>query len=277
MKIVLNPQFEFLKDFVFNIPSTFATSGKVIYKGRNEIRVITVNGIQVNVKKYKIPILINKIVYTFFRPPKARRAYEYALQVLGKGIETPTPIAYIEKKVWGLFSEGYFISLQCPYSHTAREFAGEHYDLAGKQDILMEFARFTAQVHENGMLHKDYSPGNILFDKIAGEVHFSIVDLNRMKFCPVSEDLGCQNFERFWGGSEEVFRFMASKYAQARGFDVEKCQEKVVLYYNKRMKYYQNKDIILKKERGKNYRACVSLLLDNAKYLISHNLTVRDN
>jgi len=48
-------------------------------------------------------------------------------------------------------------------------------------------------------MHRDYSPGNILFDKIDGEYHFMLVDINRMSFGKISIDMGCANFARLWG------------------------------------------------------------------------------
>lgn len=45
---------------------------------------------------------------------------------------------------------------------------------------MTAFAEFTARLHEAGILHLDYSPGNILYDKIGEEYHFSLVDINRM-------------------------------------------------------------------------------------------------
>jgi serine/threonine protein kinase len=264
MKIVLNPQYGILKDFVNNLPDIFSQSGKIIYKARNELRVFEVSGMQVNVKKYKTPVLINRVAYTFFRPSKAERAYHNALQVLEKGFETPTPIAYIEKKTKGLFSESYFISLQCLYAYNFRKF-GE-VQLAGNEDILTEFARFTARLHESNILHLDYSPGNILFDKTTEGVHFSLLDINRMQFGFVNEDMGCRNFERLWG-SEEMFQFMASKYAQERGFNAESCRQKIGRYHKECMKYFRNKEIIKQKIKEKDYKTCFPLWLDNFKYL----------
>lgn len=265
MKIVLNPQFSSLRDFVANIPDQFEKSGEVIYKGRNELRVYTtVNAIQVNVKRYKKPIWLNRIIYTFFRPTKAERAYQNALRVIEKGFETPTPIAYIEKKSGGLFLEGYFISLQCPYPYTFRKFGEEQ--LPGNEAVLANFARYTARLHDSQILHLDYSPGNILFDNMSGEARFSLLDINRMKFCSVNEDMGCRNFERLWG-TDEMFQFMAARYAEARGFDVEKCSQKIIQYHHESMRYFRNKEIIKQKLKEKDYSTCLKLWMDNLKYL----------
>lgn len=264
MKVVLNPQFDFLKDFVLSIPNYFTTSGEILYQGRNELRVYQVAGVQVNVKKYKIPILLNRIVYSFFRATKAERAYQNALRLLEKGFETPAPIAYVEKKRGGLFAEGYFVSVQCSYPYNFRRFETEQ--LAGNEAFFARFARFTASLHDSQILHLDYSPGNILFDQITGDARFSLLDINRMQFCPVDEDLGCRSFERLWG-TDEMFQFMAAQYAQARGFDDAVCIRKVMRYHQASVQYFANKAIIKQKRKQKDFIGCIPLWLENLKYL----------
>jgi hypothetical protein len=58
-KIVINPEFEALRDFVESIPAKFAHEGRIIYDARNQIRVFTLpNGTEVNVKRYCVPMLL---------------------------------------------------------------------------------------------------------------------------------------------------------------------------------------------------------------------------
>lgn len=254
MKVVLNPQYSFLQDFVYQIHNNFSKSGKVIYQGRNEIRVFEENGLQINVKRYRVPNFFNRIVYSFFRHTKAQRAYEYALAVLAKGIETPVPIGYIEEKEKGLLSTSYFISLQCPYPFTIRDIERSPLDNANKE-VLSAFARFTAKLHQNKILHLDYSPGNILFENTPEGIHFSIIDLNRMNFETIDVDKGCGNFARLCF-SESAFRFIADQYAVARGFDPEFCQQKVLRYFKDFRKYWDRKEKL--KKLGKTFRNIAS-------------------
>jgi serine/threonine protein kinase len=51
-----------------------------------------------------------------------------------------------------------------------REF--EEGGIAGREDILEAFAAFTVDLHKKGVLHLDYSAGNILFDRREGSVVF---------------------------------------------------------------------------------------------------------
>lgn len=220
MKIILNPAFQSLKEFVENIPQTFEHQGRTIYKSRNEIKVFQVNGMEVNVKRYKRPIFINKIIYTFIRQSKGIRAYNYPIELLAKGIESPEPIAYIELKRWGLIDYSYFISVQSPYPNTLYSFGDA--TLEEYSEVAIAFAKFTAKIHDLGIYHQDYSPGNILYDKIDGEYHFSLIDINRMSFGEVDIKRGCANFARLWG-PKELYVLITKEYAKARGLDEEEC------------------------------------------------------
>ena len=85
MKEVINPAYGRFEDFVRRVPRIFSEEGKTIYKARNEIKVFEVDGVELNVKRYRVPFLINRVIYRFFRQPKAVRAYEYALRLVAKG------------------------------------------------------------------------------------------------------------------------------------------------------------------------------------------------
>lgn len=115
------------------------------------------------------------------------------------GIETPAPVAYIELKSGGLLQHSFFVSENCSYPRMMREF--EEGGIAGREDILDAFAAFTVDLHKKGVLHLDYSAGNILFDRREGSVVFSIVDLNRMRFLPMTPKMCLANFNRFAGTS----------------------------------------------------------------------------
>jgi serine/threonine protein kinase len=240
MKIIINPQYkEAFGDFVRSLPQQFDQSGEEIYRVRNIIKIFEENGIRLCVKSYKKPIFINRLVYSFFRPSKASRAYENALQVLARGFETAEPIAYIEETEGGLLGKSYFVSLVCPYPTDLRHFGHQQFYSDENREILRLVGKLNAKLHKKEILHLDFSPGNILYQNIDGEYHFSLLDINRMVFRPVNMREGCQNFQRL-RGTEEMFNIMAEAYAKERGFDVETCQ-KLTLEYNKEHVIYLNK------------------------------------
>ena len=51
MKIVLNPEYKFLQQFVQDLPTRFASEGKVIQDKRNTIKVFEYKELEINVKQ----------------------------------------------------------------------------------------------------------------------------------------------------------------------------------------------------------------------------------
>lgn len=240
-KIIVNPKFGCLREYVESIPRIFETVGETIYHKRNHIKVMKApDGTVVNVKRYQVPRGINRYVYSLgIRKPKGERAYLYPQRLLEKGIETPEPIAYIEERSAGLLEHCYFISVQSPYAHTMYELGnakgGEY------EDIANAFALFTARMHEREVLHLDYSPGNILFDRLDdGTYRFSLVDTNRMYFGPVDMKKGMASLRRIWG-PKRFFIMVARKYAEARGFDTGEAVAYALSERAKFWKRYQRK------------------------------------
>lgn len=230
----INPDYRRFEDFVRQVPRIFHEQGRTIYKARNEIKVFEVDGVEINVKQYKVPLWINRVVYSFFRHPKAVRAYDYALRLVSKGIETPEPVAYILFREKGLLGQSYFISLQSPYE-TLYE-VGKR-PVQENEDIFRALGSYVAGLHNAEVYHADFSPGNVLYRRTSEGIRFSLIDINRMYFGPVSLKAGCANFARLWG-REEAFRIMARSYAEARHADVEECIRWVLHYRNRFWKRY---------------------------------------
>ena len=239
MKIVVNPDFKELESLLIELPTIFERQGEIVYKSRNELRFIDVPGFTINVKRYRVPIFMNRIAYTFFRKSKACRAYEYAFKLKEKGYGTPDPIAYLEYKSNGLLSHSYFVSKHIRDFRMMREFA-DGSDITGKEDIIEALGVLVARLHEDGILHLDLSVGNILFNKEGQEVHFWLVDLNRMRFCRIGQEKGCKNFERL-RGNEAFFKVLATAYARERGFDPAECFESILKHQKNSVQKFRSK------------------------------------
>ena len=229
MKVVINPKYRCLEEFVKAIPELFSEEGTVIYDARNTLKVFEVQGISVCVKSFHIPFFLNQVVYGYCRSSKAQRSYDHGLVLLEKGINTPEPVAYIEHKKAGLLYDSYYISINQPYTGMMRELRTGRMET--RIDLLRSFARFAASVHEKDILHKDFSPGNILYQKEPdGGYSFFLVDINRISFQKITMELGCENLQRLWG-SQEMILFIAREYAKARGFDPEACAQLTWKYH----------------------------------------------
>lgn len=237
--MAVHPDFKELEPFIAGLPRTFGSEGVCIYKGRNELRRFEVNGYRLVVKSYKRPNPVNRLVYGVLRPSKAERAYAYGLALRHSGFGTPRPVGFLTCRKGLLFDRSYSVSMEsaCPY--TFRDLDKRP---SGRRDeVLKAIALFTARLHEQQILHHDYSGGNILFDDLPKDIPVEIIDLNRMTFHKkVGLEEGCKNFERL-PGTDDMLEIMGAAYAQARGFDPELCIGKIKHYVGKEIERRQHK------------------------------------
>ncbi len=248
MKLIVHPDYSYLRTFVDSLPDTFEKEGETIYKVRNELKVFRVGDCLLNVKQYGIPPLFNRIAYTWFRKSKAQRAFENAVRIIELGFDTPTPVAYLECHQTGMLHRSYYVSLQCPFTHLFKEFA-EGSSVDECKPVAEALGLYVARLHESGIYHKDLSGGNILFESDEMGVRFSLVDLNRMEFTTINREKGCENFNRL-RGSEELFRFIASSYSRTRGFDEESCLNIIHKSQKKSIKRFKRKSTFKKWRRS---------------------------
>jgi tRNA A-37 threonylcarbamoyl transferase component Bud32 len=236
MKVVINPSYKHIEDFIQKIPDVFEASGEIIYEGRNLLKRFKTNGRNLIVKRFKKPHLINRFAYAYLRKSKACRSYTCAFKLLANGIHTPTPIAFIEEYKHGLLAHSYYISDEIRDAHEIREFWFHPEKLTEEAFVLEAFGRFTADIHKKKIVHKDYSSGNILYKVHDGKVIFYLVDINRMRFDkPVSEEEGYRSLRKLWL-NDDVFILIAHSYAEAMGYDMKHATERILYYKNAFMK-----------------------------------------
>jgi len=213
MKTIFSSAYNDKQEAVKQLLDTFQTSGSMIGKGnRNVVKVFDLNGINVNVKAFKVPHLLNKIVYRFFRESKAKRSFDFAEKLLSMGVLTPQPVACFEEKSAFLFLRSFYISEQLDYDLTYRELILNP-DYKEHEAILRAFTKFTFDLHEKGIFFKDHSPGNTLINIVEDGFRFYLVDLNRMEFKPLDFDARMRNFERLTP-KKEMVAIMANEYAK---------------------------------------------------------------
>lgn len=220
-KVYIDSEFDSIKDEIYNISKKFQKNNKLIHDARNQLKVLNLNDIDTVVKSFKVPNLVNKFVYTFFKPTKAKKSFLNAKKLIDLKINTPKPIAYVEYKKFGLLDKSYYISEREKYDFTIREVF--HHKVDNYQEILKEFTKFTYNLHKKGVWHVDYSLGNILITKKEDKYKFSIVDINRMVFKKISVEEGLKNFNKFWAKDENDLKIMADEYAKLSGFNKERA------------------------------------------------------
>ncbi len=249
MRVKVNPKYKELEDFILSLPQFFNSSGECIYESRNVIKIFNTKGYKINVKSFKVPHLINKIAYAWFRGSKAKHSYKYAIRMRNAGAETPEPVGYVELLKGGLFNKSYYISIHHQYDFTIRDLIG--FEFEDKDNILRQFAKYTYEkLHKNGIHHLDYSRGNILITRKAGNIYdFSIVDINRMRFEKMPYLKGLKNFSQIWAGEDEL-EVVAREYAKLNNKNEEEAVKLLIEFDKKHKEKINRKAELKKKIRG---------------------------
>jgi hypothetical protein len=198
------------------IISNFNTSGVVFGKqDRNTLKLFNLQEDTLNVKSFRAPNLLNKIVYRFFRKSKAQRSFEYAEKLLELGVLTPKPIAYYEFSSPVFFNKSFYVSEHLECDFTYRELT-TNLDMENHEIILRAFTRFTYQLHEKGVHFLDHSPGNTLIKETKSGYDFYLVDLNRMEFGVLDLETRLKNFAKLTI-HKPMIRIMSDEYAKCTG------------------------------------------------------------
>ena len=213
MKYRIHSRFLHLANNFDEIIRNFDKSGVTFdYEKRNKMRSVMVGDLNINIKSFKIPNIVNQIAYKFFRKSKAERSYTYANILLEKGINTPQPLAYYEFLTPFGLKESYYFSEHIDYDIMYRTLVADP-DYPQHEKILRQFTRFTHRMHEKGIYFKDHSPGNTLIKKNGDNYDFYLVDLNRMRFTDLDFNERIKNFSRLTP-KKEMVEIMSDEYAK---------------------------------------------------------------
>ena len=223
MKIILNPKYESLRKYLEELEVHFEKEGKEIFRDRNVIRTLQVNGLTLCVKKYAQPSLRGRLAQRFYQSTKGKKAYFKPLALRERGFESPEPIAYVKYNKGLTHSTTYFVCLHSNYRYCMNDAIKLNEE--ERAELINSFARFTARLHNGGFMHRDFSSANILYDKIEGRYHFELIDTNSITIGrPVSIEKGCINLAKL-NGDDNFFSALAHAYALARECNAEMCEK----------------------------------------------------
>lgn len=245
-KYVINPPFESLSRFVQELPQKFDHEGMIIYDSRNTVGVFKQGGTKVAVKRFRRARFLQRFGYTFMRPSKPKRAYEYALKLLEMGIRTPEPIACIEEYHWGLFYRGYLVSAYCgdPDARVLRE------ECENYPDLLEALVQFLVRMHEKGFLHGDTNLSNFLYHEDKNEPAgycITTIDINRSSFVESPTKEQCLTNLKRVTHVRPVLRKIVSRYAELRGWDAAWAVD----YVMKKLDAFEKRNELKKKVKKK--------------------------
>ena len=221
----------------------------VLKKGRNTIKILSisenelVNNNKIVIKSFKIPNILNRIIYTFFRKSKAQRSFDNAKLLMKFKIGTAKPIAYYETKKYFLIYKSYYVCEHIDYQLTFRDLTINS-KYPDKEKIITSFTSFTYKLHENNINFLDHSPGNTLIVKKNNSYNFYLIDLNRMKFERMGFNKRMKNFSRLTTDNK-IIKIFSEEYSKKINYNKNEIFKKILYHVNN----FQKK--IIKKKKIK--------------------------
>lgn len=185
-----------------------------IYRGaRNTLYDVTdAEGNHLCVKHFRKAKFPNSYIYTTLRHSKARRSFEHAERLLALGFCTPSPIAWSERRKGLKLLDSYYICEFLPLSNI-RDW-GKRPD---SEALIEALGLFMVNLHRAGIYHRDFSPGNILAERLPdGSYRFYLVDINRMNFNVTNRAKLMSMFRSISLDEADTIR-LAKAYAKASG------------------------------------------------------------
>lgn len=121
----------------------------------------------------------------WFRYSKGKASWIAANELLRKGLSSLKPLAYIEKRHFGVLQESYFL-MESPADYLEmdryliRAFGNGSSEAITpkKRPFILEFARCIGRLHRADIFHSDLKTCNILTRERAGGWDFSFIDLD---------------------------------------------------------------------------------------------------
>jgi len=157
---------------------------QVLLDGRNRVGIVRLKRqneeVEVVLKEFRSQG-VNKLK-SLFLPSKALRAWKGAVTLVEREIDTPFPIAYLEKRKRGFLDQSFYLAEKIDEAEEIRSlFLNASPEKL--QPLLVSLASHLSFCHQNGILHRDLSDGNILVKKDEkGKIKFYLLDTNRIRF-----------------------------------------------------------------------------------------------
>ena len=221
MKILLNPKYEHLRDYLSHLEEHFEQEGREIHSGRNSIRTLQVEDLTLCVKRFARATFRREVQQLIYKTSKGKLAYLRPMMLRERGFESPESVALVRYRHGLWHTTAYYVCLLSSYRYSLDRL-GEA-SVEDQRDITDSFACFAARLHERGFLHRDFSSSNILYDKVGDRYHFSLIDTNSIRCgSGVSIETGCRNLAQLTG-SEAFFAQLVRVYAAERKADPALC------------------------------------------------------
>lgn len=154
---------------------------------RDALRQVTV--------KQPVKMYPHKALLDRFKPSKAKRSWNGAVELLRRGIDTAHPVAFFEKEGDTSLKQNFYIcdyvQADCSVGEMFVHFAqgNKEFTFAGKnitisaEETYAQLAQHLHRMHKSGVFFRDLSGGNVLVQLLDGKkLHFSLIDTARAWF-----------------------------------------------------------------------------------------------
>ena len=154
---------------------------------------------------------VNRLKSLFVRS-KAFKSWQGGMALAERGIDTPPPVAYLEKRR-GLFLVQSFFLSERVYGVEEVRYLFRNLPPSDLRKLLTSLSQHLFSCHYRGVLHRDLSDGNILVKKEgSGAFRFFLIDTNRVRIKGrIGRLKGLKNLIRL-GVPSELQRYFLEQY-----------------------------------------------------------------
>jgi len=137
--------------------------------------------------KQPIKMHLHKAFFDRYKPSKAKRSWNGAMELLRRGIATAMPVAYFEKLGDSTLKENFYLcefvdhDFNIAAAFIAFSQGAQHFHGLTATELYVAFADYCHLMHRRGIYFRDFSGGNILV-KITDnqKLQFSLIDTARL-------------------------------------------------------------------------------------------------
>ncbi len=157
---------------------------EILLDRRNRVGVVALpqqdeSKVDIVIKEFR-SMGVNLLKSLFLRG-KAFKSWRGAAALIEREIETPPPVAYLEKRKGLFLGQSFFLSERVGGVEEIR-FLFRKLPPSELRRLLISLSQHLSTCHKKGILHRDLSDGNILVKKDKqGEFRFYLIDTNRIR------------------------------------------------------------------------------------------------
>lgn len=117
-----------------------------------------------------------------FQKSKAMRSFLAARHLIAHGLDTPRPLACIEKRERGFVTESYYITEMIENCVKVKQFVRKNSeDVNDIRKVMHAVADYATRMHNAGMVHRDLNLANFLLCSGEDGYRLVLIDLNRYR------------------------------------------------------------------------------------------------